>query len=473
MIEKLIKDMTGKQVIPLPTQTETWLQWFTGDVKAFHNYEVYNGAKKVKCKRRTLNMGKKVPEDWANLLFNEKISVAYGNESQQERLNEVLKSVNFWQKGNQGVEKTFALGNGAFVEGFDENNNIKLQFVNATKIYPLNIEQDKITECAFVNQNSLQTIIQMHIRGRKIEQEGLGAEIVLDDNENYCIWTIICEKKTPSDTSIGTIIDQDIFETNSKEPWFQMYKPNIANNIDVNSPMGISVFANALDSLEGVDLAYDGFCEEMRLGKAKIFLDRRLVHIDEKGEHYLFDVNDTGFYWTGGSDGTNPTKPVEFYAPTLRTESYFNGINNALNLLSAKTGFGENHYRFDENGIATATQVISQNSEMFRTIKKHEIILDDVITDMCRVLMYINNEFITGTEKFDLNASLEVKFDDSIIEDKQTEMLNDRQDVTMGLMSKVEYRKKWYNEDEQTARAKIAEIDAERQANMTNFFSEE
>ena len=467
-VENIIKDLMQRQVIALPDLTNTWLEWFTGDVKDFHHYEVYNGAKKVECKRKTLNMGKKIPEDWANLLLNEKVTVTYGNDEQQQQLNSMLKRVNFWQKGNQGIELTFALGNGAFVEGYDTNNNLKLQFVNATKIYPLAIEDNKITECAFVNVNGLTTSIQIHVKGQLEEDV-----FVYDSSGNYYIRTLEYERKSAQDTNIGELVRDDWFDTEDKIAWFQMVKPNIANNIDVNSPMGISVFANALDSIQGVDLAYDGFCEEMRLGKAKIFIDRRLVRIDEAGKHYVFDVNDTGFYWTGGVDGAEQNKPVEFYNPALRTDSYFNGINNALNLLSAKTGFGENHYRFDENGIATATQVISMNSEMFRTIRKHEIILDDVLVDMIKALMYINNNFIVGAYNFDLDEEIKINFDDSIIEDKQTEMLNDRQDVSLGVMSKVEYRMKWYGEDEATARAKIDEIDAEKQTEMGNFFSEE
>lgn len=33
-----------------------------GDVKGFHRYKVHNGASVVRCKRYTLNMGKKIPE---------------------------------------------------------------------------------------------------------------------------------------------------------------------------------------------------------------------------------------------------------------------------------------------------------------------------------------------------------------------------------------------------------------------------
>lgn len=463
-IENIIKEVTGKKVITLPNYTDLWLEWFSGDVKNFHDYENYNGVKKIKSTRKTLNMAKKVAEDWANLLLNEKTDIAYGDDKQQQKLWDLLNSVNFWVKGNQGIELSFALGNGAFIESFDENKKVRLQFINAKKIYPITIDQDKITECAFVNTSSDLTIIQIHIKGH-IEEN----KFIYNSNENYNIRTLIYKKYQQTDT-IGTLVSDETFDTKSNLAWFQMVKPNIANNIDVNSPLGISIFANALDSLQGVDLAYDGFCEEMRLGKIRVFLDKKLTHFDESGEYLLFDINETGFYWLGKDGGQ---KPFEAYTPALRTEGYFNGINNALNLLSAKCGFGENHYRFDQNGISTATQVISQNSEMFRTLKKHEILLNDVIIGVCKALMYINNEFTNNEFKFDLNDNLEVKFDDSIIEDVETERARDRADVNLGVMSDVEYRMKWYNEDETTARQKIEEIKKEKQTNITNFFSEE
>lgn len=465
-IENIIKEVTGKEVITLPNYTDLWLEWFSGDVKNFHHYENYNGVKKIKSTRKTLNMAKKVAEDWANLLLNEKTDITYGNDEQQKNLWKLLNSVNFWVKGNQGIEFSFALGNGAFVESFDENKKIRLQFINAKKIYPLTIDQDKITECAFVNTNTHSTIIQIHVRGH-IEDE----KFVYNSNENYHIRTLIYTKEKQTE-DIGTLTSDVIIDTRSKIPWFQMIKPNIANNINVNSPMGISIFANALDSLQGVDLGYDGYCEEMRLGKARIFLNKKLTHYDESGEYLLFDINETGFYYIGDGDNVD-RQPLTVYTPQLRVDSFFNGINNALNLLSSKCGFGENHYRFDQNGISTATQVISQNSEMFRTLKKHEILINDIIIDICKALMYINNEFTENNYKFNLDDNIEVKFDDSIIEDKQNEKANDRTDVNLGVMSLVEYRMKWYSEDEETARKKIEEIQKEKQSTMVNFFSEE
>lgn len=455
-IERIIKDVTGKDVVALNELTDLWLQYYKGNVDKFHNYQEYNGNNNIERTRKTLNMPKKVCEDWANLLLNEKTDVVVGDDKQQSALWELLNKVHFWTKGNEGIEKTFALGTGAFVETADAEGNARLQFLNAKKIYPITFDQDKITECAFVNVNSRKTIIQIHL---------------LDNEGNYAIRTLEYEKRdNNTKEDIGELVFDDIFYTESPLAWFQIYKPNIANNLDINSPMGISIYANALDTLQGVDLAYDGFCEEMRLGRSRIFVNKNLIRYDENGQTKTFDNNESGFYYGGEAENT---KPFEFYSPTLRTESYFNGINNALNLLSSKVGFGENHYRFDKGGVTTATQVISENSEMFRSLKKHEILLNEVIIGVCKALMYIHNNFTDDSFKFDLNANIEVKFDDSIIEDKETMKMTDRQDVNMGVMSKVEYRMKWHNEDETTAKQKIAEIEEANRSQAMNFFSEE
>ena len=58
-------------------------------------------------------------------------------------------------------------------------------------------------------------------------------------------------------------------------------------------------------------------------------------------------------------------------------------------------------------------------------------------------------------ENYNPNVQISVKFDDSIIEDKTAERAQDRQDVSMGVMSLVEYRMKYYGEDESTAKKNL------------------
>lgn len=458
-IKEIIKEATGKNVVDCEYYKDVWLSWYEGNVKDFHTYKTFNGIQDVTCYRKTLNMAKKVCEDWANLLLNEKTDYTIEGDDNQETLNRLMNDIGFWAKGNDGVEKTFALGNGAFVESFTDDRKPKIQFINATKIYPITIEDGVVTESAFASVNTNNINIQIHLK---------------DADGNYIIRTLIGDVNGKDYIMHFNDIDRDyIFETKTKIPFFQFYKPAIANNIDIDNPLGISVFANAKDELKGVDLAYDGYCNEMEVGKLRAFIDKRLTKFVNGQKQPIFNNRDTFFYCLGNGEDESK-KPMEFYAPTLRVTDYFNGINNSLNLLSAKVGFGANHYRFDQGGISTATQVISENSEMFRTLKKHEIVLNEVLIGVIKALIYICNNFCDETYRFtDVEKiNIEIKFDDSIIEDKESQKQSDRQDVAMGVMSKAEFRSKWYNEDEETAKKIIDEIKAS-EPNISNFFSGE
>ena len=76
--------------------------------------------------------------------------------------------------------------------------------------------------------------------------------------------------------------------------------------------------------------------------------------------------------------------------------------------------------------------------------------LKDCLEDFVAGLAFYNGLYTSGYE-FTCN------FNDSILTDEETERQQDRQDVSMGVMSHLEYRMKWYNEDEATARKNLPE----------------
>lgn len=456
-VNEVIQKATGKTqpLYDMSGYINNWLDWYTGDVKKFHNYTIYNGKKQVAMKRLTLNMGKRVCEDWANLLLNEKTDITISDKHSQEVVQKVLEDCHFWQKGNEGVEKAFALGCGAFVVVVDglgvaddgsladvSRSRVKVKFVNATKIIPITFEDEEITECAFVNVNSNKIYISIHVK---------------NEQGNYEIHNLTCQG-TGDNLSYIDEDDHIIFDTGSPLPWFAIVKPNIANNIDINSPLGVSVFANAINNLKEIDLVFDSYANEFILGKKRIFVNVKDWAINAKtGEEYdVFDSNDVVIYTLPEAD--DGKQMITDSTQTLRVTDHITALQNQLNLFGYKCGLGTEHYKFDGNGIATATQVVSVNSEMFRNIKKHEIIIENVIITLVKAMLYAINTFTADT--VDTLAEITVKFDDSIIQDESTERTQDLVDVNAGIMSKVEYRMKWYNEDEKTARKKIDDLEA-------------
>ena len=242
-------------------------------------------------------------------------------------------------------------------------------------------------------------------------------------------------------------------ETGSDRPQFVIDKLNIANNVDEDdsNPMGISLFANSIDVLAKIDIEYDSYANEFTMGRKRIFVAPEML-TDANGDQ-VFDPDDSVFYQLPEDYFKDTKEAMHEVNMSLRVQEHEDAINNDLNLLSFKCGFGTQYYRFEKGTVATATQVISENSDMYRTICKHEIILEDVLKDLIRCIIRLGQT--ANVPDLVLETDITIDFDDSIIEDKQTERQEDRQDVAMGVMSPEEYRAKWYGETVEIAASKI------------------
>ena len=59
-----------------------------------------------------------------------------------------------------------------------------------------------------------------------------------------------------------------------------------------------------------------------------------------------------------------------------------------LNLLSKKCGLGNDRYQFEAGGVKTATEVISEKSDLYQNLRKHELLLGPAIVDMVKALPF-------------------------------------------------------------------------------------
>ena len=166
---------------------DNWLEWYQGEVEKFHTYKIYNGMTTTEQKRYRLGMAKKVCEDWANLMLNEKVAIKAGK--YESRLNDILQRNNFRVRGNQIVEMAFALGTAAFVEYRDGDGNVVIDYIRADMIYPLTWDNGDITECAFgsnrVSDGKEIIYLQIHRKGREADPENEDADP--EDPDTYYI----------------------------------------------------------------------------------------------------------------------------------------------------------------------------------------------------------------------------------------------------------------------------------------------
>ena len=151
VINKIIKE-AGYQTVSASfyDKIEEWKRWYRGKVGTFHNYDVFlaKGQKTV-VEMASLGMSKKICEDWADLLYNEKTFIVLDDKKGQEIVDEVLRENNFEVLGNELVEKAFMSGTGAFVLRKDGDDKIKIDYVAGDMIYPLEWDNGQVGSCAF------------------------------------------------------------------------------------------------------------------------------------------------------------------------------------------------------------------------------------------------------------------------------------------------------------------------------------
>jgi A118 family predicted phage portal protein len=183
-----------------------------------------------------------------------------------------------------------------------------------------------------------------------------------------------------------------------------------------------------------------------------------------------FDPQDVVFYLLEGNFNDANSHYVQEVNGDLRIADLRNAIQTHLDLLAIKLGLGDQYFKFEQNNATkTATEVISENSDLYRTIKKHEKVLENALTELVMSIIAIGN----SEHLFSISdPAIVIDFDDSIIESKEQMRLQDRQDVAMDAMGLPEYRMKWYGEDEATANAKIDAIKAQGESDEKLTFIE-
>lgn len=436
---------------------EQWKSWYTGNVKSFHNYFIYNGKVKVPQQRYTMNMAKEISEDWADILWSEKCEISMKDENSQKDFDDLINELDLYSLINQAIEKSGALGTeSAVISVYDikqeENNMVldvseaktRVDLVDIDWIFPISWTNKEVTECAFGSQ--------LYIKGKK---HIVLSVHLLNESGNYVIKNHLFVETNGNLSEITTEETMQEFDTKSNVKWFSLFKPLLTNNLFSNSPFGIPHYANAVDNMKAVDISFDALKNEINDGRKRTFVRADLFNYDDGQQKLVFDPNDTTLYQL--PSGATKDDLIQSDSDALRTTQQIETLNTNLNILGNKVGFGENHYHFDGNNLSTATAVVSSNSKLFRRKKKLEIGYESSIFDLIKGICYASSEF--GNKKIN-TEDMVITFDDSIIEDKEVEANRSMREVNAGLKSKVEYRMEIYGETKEIAEKKIQEIEA-------------
>lgn len=478
----LIKELSGITEHPnisgqedMYREIEVWKRLYGGYYKPFHDINVQTVKGTSKRKMHTLHIGKVAASEMASLIYNEKCKISIGNKSIDEFIKDVFKANKFDKNFQDYLEYSFAMG-GMVIKPYVEDvagtneKKIMLSFISADSFVPVSWKNGNIYEAVFPHEfkekDKHYTHLEWHLWDDGIytvkhelyqsdTKDAMGHEVPLTAANLTADFAPI--------TPIAAI----------NRSLFVYIKPNVANNIDTDSPLGISLYANALDTMKTIDTAFDSFNREFRLGKKRIIVPSQYVKtivdpITGTRQRYFDASDETYEAMQGGMDGEEGIKEIN---TTLRVDEHVAGINALLNLFSMQTGFSSGTFTFDGQSMKTATEVISENSKTFKSKKSHETIIEGALQELVGSIVTLAGLYgiFSASEEYEVSVS----FDDSIADDKTTEINQQSQMVLAKLQSRKRAIMEIQGVTEDEALAIILEIDAEDARGMEQEVSQE
>lgn len=405
-----------------------------------------------------LNTAKVLCDCFADLTFSEQVEIGIDDEAYQKYIDKTLNDNGFWKKIPDLLSIAYALG-GCCAKVFAENGIPRIDFVHADKFVPAGWNGrgifDGIFSAVTVRDGKYYTLIERQSVGKaeyRLFKSGDGGNLGTEAELSELYGDL------PPVVNYGGAV-----------PMFSYFKPAVSNNFQYDVPLGMSVYANSLDTLKALDVAFDSFSREFVLGKKRIIIPASCVRAvtDDTGEPIrYFDANDEAFVALNVEDAEKfriTDNTVE-----LRVEEHVAAINALLNILCFQVGLSAGTLSFDAvQGVKTATEVISQDSKTQRTIKSNKNLLTEMIEGLIRSLISL------GVCLGDLKRkeySVNVSWQDNVVIDDNTLIDNTIKLYSAGLLDLERAIAKANKCDESTAAEIAQKIRAEASAGSADFF---
>ena len=362
-----------------------WWRWMRslGD---FYDYRDVDGVGRLyEVHRRSLHPAMRVCREWGSLLLNDKTVVSCDEQTCTERLSAWAARTGFLPAAQDTVVRAFGLGTAAWALWVDAGaREVRVRSYDARQVVPLAWDGAEVTECAFVSRARWRgrdlVQVQLHLRegspGAVAADSGAPVTYSIqpcDGSNSYRIATALFDVEGRRVEAEGVL---PVYDTGSVWPTFALVRPAVDNTRADGSPYGQSVFADAVDAIQAVDLAFDAMVSEIDNGKMRVFLSDMLFDVEGEGGSRVsipFGRHDCTVFRRVKS----VEDVIQEFAPTLRTGAQMQALSAALQMLGDLCGLGISYFDIDEHGrLKTATEVSSGNSALTRNIRQHEHALE-------------------------------------------------------------------------------------------------
>ena len=368
-------------------------------------------------------------------------------------------------------EKALALG-GMIIKPYMSNGQLYLDFNYQGEFYPISFDDDgNITDIAFFDQFTSGKYIYT-----KVERQTFSQEKRMVVVENKAFKAQIKDSTDDTEQELGKeiklssverwsgISEEPVIIDPVDKPLYGYFKVPIANNIDMKSPLGISVFSPAVSLIQRADEQFSRLDWEYKGGQLAIDVDPTALTYSEGyygTKTNLDDLQDRLYRKLDmGSDDT-----YQAWAPSLRDSNYIQGLNIYTNKIEDMLGLARGTLSQVESEARTATEIKLLKQRTYITISAIQDSLESCILDTVYAMnMFASMYKLAPKGAYDTN----IEWKDSILTDTDTELEQKLNLQNAGILSKAEVRAWYTGESVESAQLEIDKIQEQSQTNLMN-----
>lgn len=236
---------------------------------------------------------------------------------------------------------------------------------------------------------------------------------------------------------------------NLAAPLFAYFKPPMSNQEEPDSPLGVSVYSGSVaDRIREADEQWERMLWEFKSGERKIFSDATQIDAGQIADR---------LFLKGGF--TRDGNLFEQFSPELRNDSMYCGLQYILKIIEFNVGLAFGTISDPQTVNKTATEEIMTKHRQYVT----EGDIQKAFQDTLDGLAYAMDAWCDLARLAPAGAyHADYHWGDGVLDDPETK----RQDMAMGLqllhasvMGPVEYRMRYFGEDEETAKRMLPDME--------------
>lgn len=365
----------------------------------------------------------------------EKVSVAVTIELKTSCSEKYIDNV--YQRFIRNIRKyaEYGMAKGSmFFKPIYENGKIKISVIQGDKFIPFKFDDTgELLGCIIIDQitegNKVYTRLEYNeLKGKtifikNIAYEGKANGVILE--KKIDLHSVDKWKEVEYESAIDNV-------EHLIGGFFTMKN---ANTIDNNSPLGVSIFNNAIGTLEEIDKQFSRTLWEYEGSELAIDIDENYLSLDKNTKKYKFPKGKERLYRKLSFD-TEESKKWNVFSPEIRDTSLFNGLNELLRQAESEMNISFGVLSKMDQVALTATEIKSSKQDYYVTVSDIQTSLQSALEDLIYGIYVLCKLYGIPVSP---NYETMFDWDDSILVDKETIQKQSQLELSQGIIDRVAY----------------------------------